>query len=90
MIKFRRLRWAGHLAGMEEDRSVFNILTGRHIGKRPSGRPRRRWEESIRMNLKDIVINTWNWVDLAQDRDYCECDIESRGFESYGINNYYS
>ena len=49
---------------MEEDRSAFKILTGK-----PSGRPRCRWD-NIRMDLKEIGINTRNWVDLAQDRDY--------------------
>ena len=63
MIKCRRLRWAGHLARMEEDRSVFNILTDTPTGKRPLGRPRRRWEDTIRMDLKEIGINSRNWVD---------------------------
>ena len=51
VIKSRRLRWAGHVR-MEEGRSAFNILTGKPIGKRPLGRPRRRWEDNIRMELK--------------------------------------
>ena len=55
---------------MEEGRSAFKILTGKPTGKIPSGRPRRRWEDNIRMYLKEICINTRNWVDLAQDRDY--------------------
>ena len=55
---------------MEEDRSAFKILTGKPTGNRPLGRPRRRWEENIRMDLKKIGINTRNWVDSAQDRDY--------------------
>ena len=55
---------------MEEGRSVFKILTGRHTGKRPLGRPRRIWEDNIRMDLKEIGINVGNWVDSAQDRDY--------------------
>ena len=50
MIKSRRLRWAGHVARMEEGRSVFKILTG----KRPLGRPRRRWEDNIRIDLEEI------------------------------------
>ena len=66
----RRLRWAGHEARMEEDRGAFKILTGTFTGRRPLGSPRRRWEENIRMNLKEIGINTRNWVDSAQDRDY--------------------
>ena len=68
-IKSRRLRWAGHVARMEEDRSAFKILTGKTTGKRPLGRSRRRWEDNIRIDLKEIDINTKNWVDLDQDRD---------------------
>ena len=69
-IKSRILRWAGHVAKMKESRSAFKILTGTPTGKRPSKSPRRRWEDSIRMDLKEIVINTRNWVHSAQDRDY--------------------
>ena len=56
VIKSRRLRWAGHVARMEEGRSAFKILTGKHTGKRPLGRSRRRWEDNIRMDLKEIGI----------------------------------
>ena len=70
MIKSRRLRWAGQLARMEEGRSALKILTGNLTGKRPLGRPRRRWEDNIRMDLEEIGINAGNWVDSAQDRDY--------------------
>ena len=55
---------------MEEGRSAFKILTGKPTGKRPLGRPRRRWEDYIRMDLKEIGINTRNWVDPAQYKDY--------------------
>ena len=51
---------------MEECRSAFKILTGAPAGKRLLGRPRRRWENNIRMHLKEIAINTRNWVDLAR------------------------
>ena len=68
-IKSRRLRWVGHIARMAEDRSAFKILTGKPTGKRPLGRPRRRWEKNIRMDLEEIGINAGNWVDPAQDRD---------------------
>ena len=61
VIKSKRLRWAGHVARMEEGRSAFKILTSKPTEKRPLGRPRRRWE---------IGINAGNWVDSAQDRDY--------------------
>ena len=59
-----------HVARMIEDRSVFKILTGTHAGKRPLGRPRHRYDDNIRIDLKEIGINTSNWVDTAQDRDY--------------------
>ena len=52
-----------HIARMEEGRSVFKILTGKPTGKRLSGRPRRRWDDNIRMNPKEIHINTRNWID---------------------------
>ena len=54
---------------MEEGSSAFRILTGTPTGKKPLGRPRRRWEDNIRMDLKE-THNTRNWVDSAQDRDY--------------------
>ena len=55
---------------MEEGRIAFKILTGKPIGKRPLGRPRRRWENSIKTDLEEIGINAGNWVDSAQDRNY--------------------
>ena len=55
---------------MEEARSAFKVLTGAARGKRPLGRPNRRWEDNIRMDLKKIGVNTRNCVDSAQDRDY--------------------
>ena len=55
---------------MEEGKSVFNILAGKSTGNRPLGRPRRRWKDNIRMSLKEIGINTRNWVDSAQDKGY--------------------
>ena len=70
MIKSRRLRWAGHVARMEESRSAFKILTGKPTGKRPLGRPRRRWEDNIKLDLEEIDISTGKWVDSAQDRNY--------------------
>ena len=60
VIKSRILRWAGHVSRIEEGRSAFKILTGTPTGKRPLGRPRRRWEDNIRTDLKGIGINTWN------------------------------
>ena len=65
-----RLRWAGHVARMEEGKSAFKILTGKPIGKKPLWRPRRRWKNNIRMDLEEIGISAGNWVDSAQDRNY--------------------
>ena len=79
MIKSRRSRWAGHVARMVEDSSALKILIGKPTEKRPLGRPRHRWEDSIIMNLKVIVIYVRNWVDSAQDillESPCECGLE--------------
>ena len=58
-----------YVVRMEEGRRTFKILTGTPTGKRPLERPRRRWEDNIRMDLEVIGINAGNWVDSAQDRD---------------------
>ena len=60
-----------HVPRMEESRSAFKMLTGKPTGKRPLGRPTRRWEDNIRMDLEEIGMNVGNWVDSAHDRDYC-------------------
>ena len=70
MIKSRKLKWAGHVARMDEGRSAFKILTGNPTGNRPLRRPRRRWEDNIRIDLEEIGMNAGNWVDSAQDRNY--------------------
>ena len=69
MIKFRRLRWAGHVARRKEGRSAFKILTGKPTGKRSLGRARLGWEGNIKMKLEEIGINVGNKVDSAKDRD---------------------
>ena len=79
VIKFRRLRWAGHVARIEEGKSVVKMLTGKSTGMRPLGRPRRRWDDNIKMDLKQVGINTRNWVDSAQDRDYMKAGFISHG-----------
>jgi hypothetical protein len=68
MIKSRRMKWAGHAARMGEGRGVYRILVGRLEGKRPLGRPRRRLEDNIKMDLGEIGIDEANWIQLAQDR----------------------
>jgi hypothetical protein len=67
VIKSRRMRWAGHVARMGEGRSAYRVLVGRPEGKRPLGRPRRRWEDNIKMDLGEIAIDGANWIRLAQD-----------------------
>jgi hypothetical protein len=69
MIKSRRMRWAGHVAGMGENRNAYRILVGKPEGKRPLGRPRPRWEDNIKMDLGEIGWGGVDWIDLGEDRD---------------------
>jgi hypothetical protein len=69
VIKARRMRWAGNVARMGEVRVAYNILVGRPEGRRPLGRPRRRWEDNIKIDLREIGFGDVDWIDLAQDRD---------------------
>jgi hypothetical protein len=68
VIKSRRMGWAGHAARMGKGRGVYRFLVGRPEGKRPLGRPRHRWEDNIKMDLREIGIDGANWILLAQDR----------------------
>jgi len=63
------MRWAGHVARMVERRSVYRVLVGKPEGKRPLGRPRRRWEDNIKMNLQEVGCGGVDWIELTQDRD---------------------
>ena len=69
MIKWRRIRWAGHVARMEEGRGVHKVLVGKAEGKRPLGRPRRRWVDSIKMDVQEVGRDCGDWMELAQDRE---------------------
>jgi hypothetical protein len=69
VIKARRMRWAGHVARMGEVRSAYNILVGRPEGRRPLGRPRRRWEDNIKIDFREIWFGDVDWIHLSQDRD---------------------
>jgi hypothetical protein len=69
IIKSRRMRWAGHVAGMEEKRNACRLLVGKPEGKRPLGRPRRRWVYTIRMDLGEMRWGDVDWIGLAQDRN---------------------
>jgi hypothetical protein len=67
-IKSRRMRWPGHVARMGEGRNVYRVLVGKPEGKSPVGRPMRRWEDGIKMDL-EIGWGSVEWIHLAQDRD---------------------
>jgi hypothetical protein len=69
VIKARRMRWAGHVARMGEVRAAYNILVGRLEGRRPLGRPGRRWEDNMKMDLWEIGFGVVDWIHWAQDRD---------------------
>ena len=69
VIKSRRMRWAGHVARMGEEREVYRVLVGKPEGRRPLGRPRRRWVDNIRMYLQEVGCAYMDWIGLAQDRD---------------------
>ena len=64
-----RMRWAGHVARMEEGRGVYKVLVGKPEGKRPLGRPRHRWEDNIKMDVQEVGRVCGDWMELAQDRD---------------------
>jgi hypothetical protein len=68
VIKSRRMRWAGHVARMGEGRGVYMVLVGRPKGKRPLVRPRRRWEDNIKIDLMEIGIDRASWIRLVQNR----------------------
>jgi hypothetical protein len=68
VIKSRRMRWAGHVARMGEGRGVYRVLVGRPEGKRPLGRPRRKWEDNIKMDLRETGIdgaNGFSWLRIG-------------------------
>ena len=68
-IKSRRMKWVGHVARMGEETGVYRVLVGKPEGKRPLGRPRRRWVNNIRMGLKEVGCGYMDWIGLVQDRD---------------------
>ena len=67
--KWSRMRWAGHVARMGEERGVYRVLLGKPEGRRPLGRPRHRWVDNIRMDLQEVGCGYMAWIGLAQDRD---------------------
>ena len=69
VIKSRRMRWAGHVARMVVGRGVYRVLVGKPEGRRPLGRSRRRWEDNIRIDLREVGCGCVDWMELAQGRD---------------------
>jgi len=69
VIKSRRMRWVGHVTRMVAERGVYRFLVGKPKGKRPPGRPRRRWVNNIRMDLQDVGCGYMYWIGRAQGRD---------------------
>ena len=69
VIKSRRMRWAGYVARMGEERGLYRVLMRKPEGKRPMGRPRRRWVDNIRMDLQEVGCGHVDWNGLARDRD---------------------
>ena len=69
VIKLRIMRWTGHVARMGEERDVYRDLMGKPEGRRPMGRPRRRWVGNIRIDLQEVGCGDKDWIGLAQNRD---------------------
>jgi len=69
VIKSRRMRWAGHVARKGEERGVYRVLVGKPKGRRPLGRPRRRWADNTRTDLQEVGCVYMDWIGQAQDRD---------------------
>jgi hypothetical protein len=69
IIKSRRMRWAGHVARMGAKKNAYRILVGNPEGKRPLGRPTRRWVGNIKMQLREIGLDGMEWIELHQNRD---------------------
>jgi hypothetical protein len=68
-MKSRRMRWAGYVAHMGEERKMYKVLVGKPEGKRPLGRPRRIWEDGLKIDLREIGWGNVDWIQLAQDRN---------------------
>jgi len=82
VIKSRRMRWAGHVAHMGEERGVYRVFLGKQEGRRPLGRLRHRWVDNIRLDLQEVGCGYMDWIELAQDRDRwrtLECGNEPSG-----------
>jgi hypothetical protein len=69
IMKSERMRWTGHVARMGKKRNTYRLLVEKPEGRRPLGRPRRRWLDNIRMDLVEVGWRDVDWIGLAQDRD---------------------
>jgi hypothetical protein len=77
MIKSRKMRWTGHVARMGETRTAYRLLVGKPEGKRPLGRPRRRWVDNIGIDLGEAGWGDVDWIGLAQDRNRWRANVNS-------------
>jgi hypothetical protein len=76
-MKSRRMKWVGHVARMEEKRKAYRLLVGKPEGKRPLGRPKRRWMDNIKIDLGEVGWGDMDWIGLAQDRNRWRADVNS-------------
>jgi hypothetical protein len=83
------MRWEGHVEFTGERRFVYRVLVGKLEGKRPFGRPMRRWDDNIKMDFQEVPCGAIDWIELAQDRDRwpgtCECGNEPSGSIKYRV-----
>ena len=87
VVKSRRMRWAGHVARMGEGRGVHRVLMGKPEGRRPLGRPRRRWEDNIKTDLQELGGGFGDWMEMAQDRDRWRALVNTVTRKWCGINS---
>ena len=71
------MRWAEHVARKGENRGVYGALVGKPEGKRLLGKPRRRWEDNIKMDIQEVGYEGKDWIDLTQDRDSCQALVNA-------------
>jgi hypothetical protein len=77
IIKSRGMRWTGHVARMGEKRNTYRLLVGKPEGKKPLGRPRRRWVDNIRIGLREVGWSDVDWIGLAKDRNRWRAVVNS-------------
>ena len=87
IMQSRRLRWAGHVSRMKEDRSCIKVLTDKTTRKKPRGRPKRKWEEYVTINIKEICFNMRNVIDSAQDMDCCRALVKAALINMFFFSN---